>query len=107
MAAMSYRKPGSEARHVRELAFERLPPVVRSRLALSLASGGAPEPLLADASRRAPPSAARWRILAAVAAVTEAVLWFKGFGDAKSSLALQPLAFALAHGAAIFTLLFS
>lgn len=102
-----YRRAGSEARRVRELAFDRLPAVVRDRLATSLANGGAPEPLLVDASWRKPPSARRWRLVAAAAAVAEVVLWFKGFGDVQSSLALQPLAFAAAHGAAIFTLLFS
>jgi hypothetical protein len=107
MASTMYRRPGSEARRVRNLVFDRLPPVVRDRLATSLASGGAPEPLLVDASWRKPPSARRWRLVAAAAAIVEVVLWFKGFGDVESPLALQPLAFAAAHGAAIFALLFS
>lgn len=107
MASTMYRRPGSEARRVRNLVFDRLPPVVRDRLATSLADGGAPEPLLIDASRRAPPSALRWRLVAAAAAVAEVALWFKGFGDVDSPLALQPLAFAAAHGAVIFALLFS
>ena len=102
-----YRRAGSEARRVRNLVFDRLPPVVRDRLATSLANGGAPEPLLVDASWRKPPSARRWRLVAAAAAIAEVVLWFKGFGDVQSSLALQPLAFAAAHGAALFALLFS
>ncbi len=104
---MTYRRPGSEARHVRNLVFDRLPSVVRERLAVCLAENGAPEPLLVDASRRRPPSARRWRILAAAAAVAEIVLWFKGFGDVDSPLVIQPLAFAAAHGAALFALIFS
>ncbi|MFS8067966.1 MAG: hypothetical protein ACMG6S_16555, partial [Byssovorax sp.] len=107
MAATTYRRPGSEARHVRNLVFDRLPPVVRDRLATCLAEGGAPAPLLVDASRRIPTSARRFRILAAAAVVAEVVLWFKGFGDVGSPLALQPLAFAAAHGAVIFALLFA
>src|SRR5512132_779906 len=107
MAAATYRRPGSEARHVRNLVFERLPSVVRDRLATCLAEGGAPAPLLVDTSRRLPASARRWRVLAAAAFVAEVVLWFTGFGANGSPLALQPLAYAAAHGAAIFTLLFS
>ncbi len=107
MSAATYRRPGSEARHVRNLVFERLPSVVRDRLTSCLASGGAPTPLLVDASRRSPPSAGRWRVLAALAVVAEGVLWFKGFGDATSPFALQKFSYAAAHGVAIFVLLFS
>jgi hypothetical protein len=107
MSAATYRRPGSEARHVRNLVFERLPSVVRDRLASCLASGGAPTPLLVDASRRSPPSAGRWRVLAALAVVAEGVLWFKGFGDATSPFAVEKFAFAAGHAAALFVLLFS
>jgi len=107
MSAATYRRPGSEARRVRNLVFDRLPTVVRERLVTSLAGGGAPAPLLIDASWHSPPSALRWRLVAAAAVVVEAFLWFKGFGDATSPLALLPLRYAAAHGAAIFTLLFA
>jgi hypothetical protein len=106
MSAGTYRRPGSEARHVRNLVFDRLPSVVRSRLTSSLVDGGAPTPLIVDASRRPPPSAGRWKVVAACAVVAFGALWFKGFGDAGNVLALQPLGYAAAHAAAIFALLF-
>jgi hypothetical protein len=107
MPAATYRRPGAEARHVRNLVFDRLPSVVRDRLTSCLVDGGAPTPLLVDASRRPPPSAGRWRALAAAAVAVEAFLWFKGFGDAGNALVLQPLGYAAAHAAAIFVLLFA
>src|SRR5512132_1116720 len=107
MSAGTYRRPGSEARHVRNLVFGRLPAVVRERLTNCLVAGGAPTPLLVDASRRPPPSAGRWKVVAAAAVVAEAVLWFKGFGDAGNVLAVQPLPYAVAHAVAIFALFFA
>ncbi|MEP7122421.1 MAG: hypothetical protein ABJE95_15980 [Byssovorax sp.] len=107
MSAATYRRPGSEARHVRNLVFDRLPSVVRERLTGSLLHGSAPTPLLVDAYRRRPQSAGLWRIIAAAALVVEAVLWFKGFGDATNPLSIEPRAYAAAHAVAIFALLFA
>jgi hypothetical protein len=45
--------------------------------------------------------------VAGLAVVAEAVLWFRGFGDAGNPLAVEPFTYAAAHAAAIFILLFA
>lgn len=87
-----YRTAAGEARLVRSLDCDKLPPAVQERLSLCLGEGGAPAPLLQvlhEGTEKIPGRPRFYTFLGVFAGALEATLWFAYFGDLSSEFALQ------------------
>jgi hypothetical protein len=97
-AAAGYRSAAVIARDSRVLAFDRLPPAVRERLARGL-SAGAPDALLAAPSGFAPQAERALLGLGVIALGAVAGLFHHGIGALHGEGAVQPTSYAVAYGA--------
>jgi len=91
---------------VHELAFDRLPKAVQTRLLDSLVKNLPPQPLLSSITRK-PFSAGPWRIIAVCAFLASAAFWIEGFALPLRTSLLSPQAAAIAQFTSITIFVFA